>query len=75
MRQGQAPVADVRALPVPVRTVPGETVTCYLARLAEANTLTERDLRLHVTDIAGLSPFRPTWRMRDRGQSASGRYP
>ncbi|WP_193599398.1 hypothetical protein [Microbacterium sp. YJN-G] len=59
MRQGQAPVADVRALPVPVRTVPGETVTCYLARLAEANTLTERDLRLHVTDIAGLSPFRP----------------
>jgi len=59
MRQGQTPVEDVRALPVPVRTVPGETVTGYLARLAAANTLTQRDLRLHVTDVAGLSPFRP----------------
>ena len=53
------PPADVRALPLRVRPVASETVTGFLGRLANANSLTPRDLRLHVTDLAGLSPSRP----------------
>lgn len=52
-------VADVRPLPIGIRPLPAETVSGYLARLATANMLTPRDLRLHVTAIAGLSPSRP----------------
>lgn len=57
--RGPIPPADVRALPLRVRPLPAETVTGYLGRLATANSLTPRDLRLHVTDLAGLSPSRP----------------
>lgn len=52
-------VDDVRSLPIGVRPLSAETVSGYLARLAAANMLTPRDLRLHVTTIAGLSPSRP----------------
>ncbi len=52
-------VEDVRPLPIGVRPLPAETVSGYLARLATANMLTPRDLRLHVTAVAGLSPSRP----------------
>lgn len=58
MRSPQ-PVEDVRPLPIMVRPLPAETVSGYLSRLATANMLTPRDLRLHVTAIAGLSPSRP----------------
>lgn len=36
-----------------------ETITGFLGRLATANALTPRELRLHVTDLAGLSPSHP----------------
>ncbi|MGM7669136.1 hypothetical protein [Microbacterium sp. A93] len=54
-----SPPDQVRSLPIAVRPLAGETVTGYLARLANANALTPRLLRLHVTDIAGISPYRP----------------
>ncbi|GAA1139115.1 hypothetical protein [Microbacterium aurantiacum] len=57
--RGPIPPADVRALPLRVRPLAAETVTGFLGRLATANSLTPRDLRLHVTDLAGLSPSRP----------------
>ena len=52
------PLADVRALPLRVRPVAAETVTGFLGRLANANSLTPRDLRLHITDLA--------WRAAER---------
>lgn len=50
---------QVRSLPIRVPPVAGETVTGFLGRLAHANALTPRDVRLHLTDIAGLSPYHP----------------
>lgn len=50
---------QVRSLPVRVPPLPGETITGYLARLAHANALTPRHVRLHFTDISGLSPYHP----------------
>ncbi len=46
---------DVRQLPIEVRPISGETVTGYVGRLATANGLAGRDLRLHIGDLAGLS--------------------
>lgn len=57
--RGPVPPEDVRALPLHVRPLAAETVTGFLGRLATANSLTPRDLRLHVADLAGLSPSRP----------------
>ncbi len=53
------PVGSLRPLPVMVQPLAAETITGFLGRLATANALTPRDLRLHVTDLAGLSPTRP----------------
>ncbi|WP_292834989.1 hypothetical protein [Microbacterium sp.] len=53
------PLETVRVLPQGVRPLAAETATGYLGRLATANALTPRDLRLHVTELAGLSPSRP----------------
>lgn len=58
MRVG-VPIENVRVLPRGVRPLAAETATGYLGRLATANALTPRDLRLHVTELAGLSPSRP----------------
>lgn len=57
--KSETPLDKVRSLPVAVPPLPAETVTGYIGRLARANALTSRDLRLHLTDIAGLSPYRP----------------
>jgi hypothetical protein len=46
---------DVQRLPIEVRPFSGETVTGYVGRLATANGLAARDLRLHIRDHAGLS--------------------
>ena len=53
------PAGNVRPLPVMVQPLPAETITGFLGRLATANALTPRELRLHVTDLAGLSPSHP----------------
>lgn len=53
------PVESVRPLPVMVQPLAAETITGFLGRLACANALTPRDLRLHVTDLAGMSPSHP----------------
>lgn len=55
----KTPAANVRPLPRTVQPLAAETVTGFLGRPAIANALTPRDLRLHVTDLAGLSPSRP----------------
>ena len=47
------------SLPVSVRPLPGETVVGYVGRLAPANGLTFRDLRLHVRDLGKLSETNP----------------
>lgn len=52
-------LSQVRPLPVPVRPLAAETITGYVSRLALANALTPRLLRIHVTGIAGISPYRP----------------
>lgn len=53
------PAGSVRRLPVSVQPLAAETITGFLGRLATANALTPRDLRLHVTDLAGMSPSHP----------------
>lgn len=53
------PAANVRPLPRTVQPLAAETITGFLGRLATANALIPRDLRLHVTDLAGLSPSHP----------------
>ena len=53
------PPASVRPLPRTVQPLGAETITAFLGRLAAANALTPRELRLHVTDLAGLSPSHP----------------
>ncbi|MBG0716886.1 hypothetical protein G3N18_02130 [Microbacterium sp. 2C] len=53
------PAGNVRRLPVMVQPLAAETITGFLGRLATANALTPRDLRLHVTDLAGMSPSHP----------------
>lgn len=53
------PAGNVRRLPVSVQPLAAETITGFLGRLATANALTPRDLRLHVTDLAGMSPSHP----------------
>ncbi len=53
------PAGSVRPLPVRVQPLAAETITGFLGRLATANALTPRDLRLHVTDLAGMSPSHP----------------
>lgn len=55
----QTPAANVRPLPRTVQPLPAETISGFLGRLATANALTPRDLRLHVTDLAGMSPSHP----------------
>lgn len=47
------------ALPVSIRPLPGETVVGYVGRLAPANGLTFRDLRLHIRDLGRLSETNP----------------
>lgn len=59
MRSAPTPPNLVRSLPVAVEPLAGETVTGFLARLAVANALTPQFLRIHVTGIAGISPYRP----------------
>lgn len=53
------PAGNVRRLPVLVQPLVAETITGFLGRLATANALTPREIRLHVTDLAGLSPSHP----------------
>lgn len=53
------PAVNVRPLPRTVQALAAETITGFLGRLATANALTPRELRLHVTDLAGLSPSHP----------------
>lgn len=59
MSREPIPPDQVRPLPVAVRPLAGETVTGYLARLAVANALTPRLLRIHATRISGIPPYRP----------------
>lgn len=47
------------ALPVSVQPLPGETVVGYVGRLAPANGLTFRDLRLHIRDLGKLPETNP----------------
>lgn len=47
------------ALPVSIRPLPGETVVGYVGRLAPANGLTFRDLRLHIRDLGKLPETNP----------------
>lgn len=49
----------VRALPIPLHPLPGETVTGYVGRLATANAMDFRDLKLHVRELGGLSVTKP----------------
>lgn len=53
------PAVNVRPLPRTVQPLTAETITGFLGRLATANALTPRDLRLHVTDLAGMSLSHP----------------
>ena len=47
------------SLPVSIRPLPGETVVGYVGRLAPANGLTFRDLRLHIRDLGNLPEANP----------------
>lgn len=57
--RASTPAANVRPLPRTVHPLGAETITGFLGRLATANALAPRELRLHVTDLAGLSPSHP----------------